>query len=148
LPCSEDWGRRPKFLRRIKIGIGRGCLLPIILFRLSEIIFGGIDASFPLRERTQVHICHLKEEFIRNEEGQRVNENTFFQQWASAVLRLLNRGEAWRKFTELSISEPFDYEKLRDEIGFTFVLVIGTLNWGCFEGVQKSCFGCSCRPAI
>jgi hypothetical protein len=50
-------------------------LLPIILFRLSEIVFGGIDASFPSRERTQVHLCNPKEEFIRNEEGPKGKEN-------------------------------------------------------------------------
>ncbi len=50
-------------------------MLPIVLFRLSEIVFGGIDASFPSRERSQVHLCHLKEEFIRNEEGPKGKEN-------------------------------------------------------------------------
>ncbi len=51
-------------------------MLPIILFRLSEIVFGGIDASFPSRERTQVHLRHPKEEFIRNEEEEKGNGNT------------------------------------------------------------------------
>ena len=74
------------------MGIRRGCLLPIILFRLSEIVFGGIDASFPLRERTQVHICHLKEEFIRNEEGQRVNENIFFPAMSKCCLSPAEKG--------------------------------------------------------
>ena len=53
----------------------RRCLLTTTVFRLAEIVFGGIDASFPLRERTQVHLCHPKEEFIRNEEGSKGKEN-------------------------------------------------------------------------
>ncbi len=54
---------------------GGECLLPVILFGVSEIVFGGMDASFPLRGRTQVHLCHPKEEFIRNEDGPKGNEN-------------------------------------------------------------------------
>ncbi len=52
-----------------------GCRLPIILFILSEIVFGGIEASFHLRERTQVHLCHTKEKLIRIEDGPKGNEN-------------------------------------------------------------------------
>ena len=52
-----------------------GCRLHIILFILSEIVFGGIEASFPLRERTQVHLCHTREKFIRNEDVPKGNEN-------------------------------------------------------------------------
>ncbi len=60
----------PTFEKKLHWHYGRrGCLLPIFLFRLSEINFGGVDASFPLRERTQVHLCHPKEKFIKNEEG-------------------------------------------------------------------------------
>jgi hypothetical protein len=52
-----------------------GYRLPIILFILSEIVFGGIEPSFPLRMRTQVHLCHTKEKFIRIEDGPKDNEN-------------------------------------------------------------------------
>ncbi len=50
-------------------------MLPVILFGLSEIVFGGMDASFALRGRTQVHLRHPKEEFITNEDGSKGNEN-------------------------------------------------------------------------
>ena len=122
LPCSEDWGRRPKFLRRIKIGIGRGCLLPVILFRLSEIIFGGIAASFPLRERTQVHLCHTKEKFIRNEDGPLGNEYIHI----TAVTKWSFFKRRWNKFT---------------------LKLLNFFIWSCVEVTRNSCFG-SCTPAI
>jgi hypothetical protein len=67
-------------------------LLPIILFRVSEIVFDGIGASFPLRERTQVHLRHAKEKFIRNEEGQRVNENILFPAVSKCCLSPAEKG--------------------------------------------------------